>query len=142
MGVARVRNDGDIFVVEFRDVEYYALMNLLKNVSQYRGTSTGLVARSLLQNLLTHASHELMKYTRKYVPSYLKEMECFLDELDKILDEMKPKAKREKAKEYVLATRNRVGGIRMWLKDDFEKFGIEYYEPPGWWNLKKECDGE
>ena len=67
-----------------------------------------------------------LKYTKKYVPAYLKEMEWYLNELDKLLDEMKPKQKREKAKKYVLAIRNRVKGTRMWLKEDL---GEEYEEP-------------
>ena len=67
-----------------------------------------------------------LKYTKKYVPAYLKEMEWYLNELDKLLDEMKPREKREKAKEYVLAIRNRVVGTKMWLKEDL---GDEYEEP-------------
>ena len=67
-----------------------------------------------------------LKYTKKYVPAYLKEMEWYLNELDKLLDEMKPKQKREKAKKYVLAIRNRVKGTRMWLEEDL---GEEYEEP-------------
>ena len=50
-GVARARREGDKIVIEFEHVEYYAFMNLLRNVSQYKGTSTGLVARSLLRKL-------------------------------------------------------------------------------------------
>ncbi|MFA4805444.1 hypothetical protein P8X34_11970 [Pyrococcus kukulkanii] len=67
-----------------------------------------------------------MKYTKMFVPAYLKEIEWFLDRLDELLDEVKPKERREKAKEYVLAVRNRVSGIRMWLKKDL---GGEYKEP-------------
>ena len=49
--MARARREGDKIVVEFECAEYYAFMNLLRNVSQYKGTSIGLVARSLLQKL-------------------------------------------------------------------------------------------
>ena len=49
--MAKARREGDKIVVEFECAEYYAFMNLLRNVSQYKGTSTGLVARSLLQKL-------------------------------------------------------------------------------------------
>ena len=49
--MVRARREGDKIVVEFERAEYYAFMNLLRNVSYYKGTSTGLVARSLLQKL-------------------------------------------------------------------------------------------
>ena len=51
MGVAEVRRKDGKVVVEFTIEEYYMLLNILREVSMFVGTGTGLRARSLLQKL-------------------------------------------------------------------------------------------
>jgi len=49
MGVVEVRRKDGKVVVEFTIEEYYILLNILREVSQFVGTGTGLSARRLLQ---------------------------------------------------------------------------------------------
>ena len=49
--MVEVRRKDDKVMVEFTIEEYYMLLNILRDVSQFVGTGTGLSARNLLQKL-------------------------------------------------------------------------------------------